>query len=460
MSAKNLINRVLKTLVLVYCLLIITVAFWGMESAKIELLIYIISNFLLTYTFFKLINKNKICVFSLSTYLIFILVYVIKGVLQSFIGLDTFWVMISINTVISVDAYVNTLVNVVLAHFVFVACLSVFSYFFTTSSNYQSDEISSVITKKFVLFFVFMLIFLTSYLMSYFELAVMGKDAVNLPFHLTGIIFYSRDLVIPLILLYLLESALKNNNKFEVKLIILIYIVLVFSDIYLRASKSPLFIFILYLFSLYYLISSERSNLDIKVNKLTIISMFILGIILWPIIELYRSALASGHNINISALESVSKSSNFFEIILMFFDRLLGFLQFSGLISDVNFQHQMSLVFQYENIGQYYTKHYLGFMQDGHLSSPSLLGTLYILSSTYWWAVLSIYLLITKIIWVISGYYRRMKNPLRVLLIFLIINTVMAGTVDNALDRIVFIFIFAGLIEVLFSIKVGRKTEL
>lgn len=457
MTSKNYAVNLFRIVFLFYGFALCPIFLMDVNNVRLELLLYVIANLLVSVLFFTLIDKDRICVFSLSTYAIFFIVYVLKGALQYFIGLDTFWVSLSIGKTINNNAYIESLILVTFSHVIVATCLIFMKQFQVNESKFNNHRGLSPIVTKGILVFVAVLVLGTSIVMKSFGLAVMGKEAVELPFHLTGVVFYTRDILIPLILLFLIENSIRTRNKLEGKVVFIIYLLFVLVDIYLRASKSPLFIFILYLTSLYVLIKVNDSTLTVKLNKLTLFLFFLGAIALWPIIEFYRSSLSDNNTVDFTSIITSTSDFNIINVFLMFLDRLLGFLQFSGLVSDYNFEHDFYRIMEYENIGQYYTKYYLGFMQDGHLSSPSLLGTLYMLFGKAWWLVLTLYLIITRIIWSLTLHYKRMKNPVRVLLVFVFVNTIMAGTIDNALNKILIILFLSLILELAFRLKIRQS---
>lgn len=442
--------RLCSLLILFYILNFVLLIFLDENEYFLELSLYLLFNLIITCLYFSICNKSKSYMFNLAIYIPFLVIYVFKGYFQYFIGLDTFIVEISIKKIIDIKSYFQSLQMVFFAHLILVITLLFFNKLERSNESIYYKKLK--INYWLIILFINLFIIITSVIMYLFDLFVMGKEAVALPFQLTGIIFYTRVIVIPLILLYLLEMFLLVGNKKLILVIFGTFLFLSLTEVFLRASKSPFFILIIYIVSLIHLIKSDGFNIKYKISNTHIFVLFILSLGLWPIIEVYRLNLITSIDLDYSSI-IFENSVPFLDLFLMFYDRLLGFLQFAGLVADNNFSHDYNNIFAFENIGEYYTKYYLGYMQESHLSSPSLLGVTVILGDRFWWIFLIFFLILFYLIWMFSSFFTAFKNPIRVILTYQLINSLMAGTVDNLVSFMIMVFLVSCLLTIILRLK-------
>ena len=158
----------------------------------------------------------------------------------------------------------------------------------------------------------------------------------------------------------------------------------------------------------------------------------------WPLMQNYREIVVVGDaakafNWNLIDIISIGAQG--------FFNRLLGFLNFAGLVADRNIVHDVSTISSYDSIGRYYTISYLGYVQPNHLSSPSLLGAFYIYSKELWLLYLAAFVSVLALIWRSASSFKALSIPVRCILAIEIFNVIMAGTYDQFFLHIVLIFI-------------------
>ena len=209
---------------------------------------------------------------------------------------------------------------------------------------------------------------------------------------------------------------------------------------------------------MYILIISNGIKIKIKIKKSQLLGLFAVSLALWPLIEVYRTMAVSGVAAEL-ALEAADYNQQNIIIfsIQRLFQRLLGFLQLSGLLVDISYQHSLDLVLSYDSISRYYTQSYLHLMQHGHLSSPSLLGTAFILAGDYWAGILVGFILFTFVVWKLALVLPTMTIPIRCMLGVGLFNTIMAGTIDFYLFDILLLYLFAFLIHFLFHFCLVRN---
>jgi len=285
---------------------------------------------------------------------------------------------------------------------------------------------------------------------------------------MSGVLFYSRTLIIPMLLLYIVEKSIVKQNRKLFIYALLVFSILALSEIIVRASKEPFLNLALFLVICYSLLHLRNINAAQVINKKIILSIFIAALIVFPLMEIYRAVMFTQAEFGVffmalgdSMAGTQHQDRNFIVLALkMLLDRLLGFTQMAGLIADSNFHHDYSVIFSYDSLGKYYTEYYLGYRMEGHLSSPSLLGASIILGGLwFWYLFFGIYIAFMNAIWRISSRLSNLEIPLKCLLGYELFNTTMAGTIDASLFRMVLFFGSALIIEFILTVTVPRKSK-
>lgn len=389
-------------------------------------------------------------------YSVYFIAYIFKGIVQYATGLNSHYSEFTIRVLVDFTDYANSLYYVSVGHacllfvFIIIGVVSKREYKPQQTASYLSNKsINALLTGALVW------IIATSIVMYSFGVAVMGTDNVSLPFRLSGILFYSRTIVIPLALIYFLEKALVFNNEKLFRYCITVFLILAVSEIIVRASKSPMFFLLLQLAFLYLALFARGITVSIRIKARYLAMMFIFALALWPVVEVYRTMMVQGQvsvELAGNVADYVDNSDRHFALFVLerLLQRLVGFLQLSGLVTDIWFDHDLKTVFQYSNIAAYYTQHYLGYTMEGHLSSPSLLGAAIILGGeNYWHLIFSGYLLAISAIWRFTFFLHRLAIPLATFIGTEAFNTVIAGTIDSSLTRIGYVFSVALILELI-----------
>ncbi len=247
--------------------------------------------------------------------------------------------------------------------------------------RYCFVEATNLIGKNFgfLLVFVLSLIVVTSLVMMKTGIAVMGGESVELPFRLAGIIFYTRAIVIPGILLVLITTADTKKEKVSMVLVCLVYVVFSFTDTILRASRGSLIYGIMNVGLL--CLSTGRLYWSRVYMALTVV--LVSGLV-WPVVTEYRAlrtrSLYAG--IDLKGIEDTGKLAgtvniNPVEGINMVVDRITGsnsLLATATSRADLEYE-----LFLDGSVTRFYTNRVLGFpVRNIHSSSPSMIGWLYI----------------------------------------------------------------------------------
>jgi hypothetical protein len=126
-------------------------------------------------------------------------------------------------------------------------------------------------------------------------ITIMGAAPVALPFRLAGLIFYTRTVLIPALLLLLIFSGSRGGKRFHSRLGIILLILHGFSDVILRSSRGQLIIPIMALFFLFIMGGQRISQFE----RVVIVGGIILTIMLAPLITEYRNYRIITHSKNI-----------------------------------------------------------------------------------------------------------------------------------------------------------------
>lgn len=430
----------------------LAVALHVVEEIKVEILILLIINFLFSIVFMYSTKKNADYIFFQLIYGSFFLVYILKAIVQYFAGLDSKYVVVTIRTAIDLDSYLIAFFYVTIAHLVLIFCMITLKLFhkskqFLPGCDYSGLQLNSRLIDS-LLIFILLYTVTTAAIMFSFGVAVMGSDGVSLPFKLSGIFYYSRTIVIPLLLLYLLQLAIAVKDKRHFRNIFIVFILLSLSEIFVRATKAPLFNLIIYLVVLYSVFLST-SNSKVIINKLYLSLLILVTIMMWPLIEVYREVIVLGNSplaLLSSDFSEFSDQNVFIYSIQRLFQRMLGFLQFAGLVTDEFYVHNLSSIFDSGSIAKYYTQDYLNYKQLGHLSSPSLLGSAIILTGNFWPLLFVVFILISYVIWQLTLYFRPIAIPIKCILSVTIFNTMMAGNLDFFINDVLLLLGFSVLL--------------
>jgi hypothetical protein len=124
--------------------------------------------------------------------------------------------------------------------------------------------------------------------------AVMGGDNASLPFHLAGMVYYTRTALLPALILLLIWIADHRGLRKYFNLGVALLLAHGVLDALLRSSRSALFFTLLGLFFL--LTLTDRFT---RRRKQMVIAGILLSLLLFPVITAYRSARLAG---NVSAL--------------------------------------------------------------------------------------------------------------------------------------------------------------
>lgn len=456
---------------LCYSTLLVLVLVYFDEPTKLHGVAFVLLNFVIGAVFFLVDRFGADRLIYYLIYAVYSLVYIIKGIVINVIGLNTAYVYTTIKTHIGPEEYIGALNVVTIGHIFIVGLLYAVSYL-------PRNERRDLYKKKYLsggavnltLSLLLAWIVATSVIMYSYGVAVMGTEGVSLPYKLSGVFFYTRTLIVPLLLLYILEKSIVRQDRTLFKRTVLIFLVLVVAEVLVRASKGPLFHMTLYLGSLLYLLSFRGIYVGRLISGKHILTLFIAAMLTFPLIEIYRAVVVSTSFDTASyALEyadylssSAHQDKNFLVLAIeRLFHRLVGFTQMAGFMAYGNLPDDPFKFLEYGSLAQYYTEEILGYHIIGHSSSPSLLGASIMLGGMLMWPVVfSLYIFLMILIWRYSTNLKNLEVAIKCLLAYEIFNTIIAGTIDSSLYRMVIVFSFAMIFELITSASAPQRKAL
>jgi hypothetical protein len=448
-------------LIIYFCLMGLVFLYFDIQIIKSIMLLLIINLFFVIIFFSRSYGLYRPWFYLIYT--IYTFIYIVKGIIIYLIGLNTDYSFSTIRTIISQTAYVDSFIVITIGNILLITLALGFSYF---TKNKRRIRNINILPKRKAMFLVLILVLiwvgLSSIIMYKYKVAIMGTIGVSLPYKLSGIFFYSRTIILPIILLYIIEKATIMFDRKLFTWAMIIYLVLSLSEIIIRASKAPLLQLIFFIVMVVIFLRFQGINTKIIISKKLIIIGSFLSLISFPIIQVYRKIIVTG--IGTSSIMSLiiqntvepANQSYFFFInaIGRLFDRLVGFIQLAGIVNNKMFTHDYNTIMSYTSIARYYTEHYLDYHMAGHLSSPSILGALIIIFGSLWPILFVLYFMFMTILWKLSSLFIHLSIPIQALLLYETFNTIMGGSIDTSLFRILIMFFASIIIEFLMNIFV------
>jgi hypothetical protein len=411
----------------------------------------------LSLTFVSFVKIGANWIYFILIELVFFTVYITKSILLYLIGYNTLYLYSTIKTFISEKNYLDSLEFVTICHILILFFLVLFSFLLKNQKieKVQQRYISNRFANRILLILIGWII-CSSIVMYISEVGVMGTTGIRLPYQLSGILFYSRTILLPIVFLYLLEKSIISYNKILFKNTTAVFVLLAVSEILVRASKGPFLKLILLIAFLFVMTFQSGHISKIKISKKKAFTFFMVTLMLFPIIEIYRAISVQQLSAS-SAFELLFNQNILLIGIEHFFHRLIGFTQLAGIIAMDYSVHGFGFISEYGNIARFYTEIYLGYKTEGHLSSPSILGAALIVGGNAYWIFLCIYIFFMTCCWRLSSFFRCLSLPIKSLLGYELFNTLMAGTVTLTFTRIILYFSIALFIEPILRTSLKRN---
>ena len=163
---------------------------------------------------------------------------------------------------------------------------------------------------------ILLLELITGYVSWAAHIAVMGAEIVALPYRMAGVVFYTRTVLLPALLLLLVCMADQHGLKRRFQLGVLLLMIHGVSDAILRSSRSSLVFMFLAL--MFLVILTGRMN---RRRWRFIAACLVLSLLLFPVLTAYRYVRGGSNISDIVAplregIGSTYLSENFGEIVL------------------------------------------------------------------------------------------------------------------------------------------------
>lgn len=427
-------------------------------------LVFVAANAAVSLLFVFLYRPRTMWLVEVTIYLVFVLIYVVKGIVHGATGLDSLSQWISLRSALSEQGYLEALWKVTGAHVVVAGMVLATNHLGqrprARGASYRLDDKWI----RLVLVAIVIWLVVSSVVMVRYGVALMGTDGVALPYKLSGVFFYSRIVAIPMILFYLLERSLREANRPLLMIVISELILLALLETYVRASKSPVLVLTLQGAFLYVWSNARAGGFKIRLKPRVWITAILFGALLYPLADNYRRVVVEEKEDRSILAETIrpmtgADSGYFMTTFWGIFNRTLGFPEFAEL--SANSAGGVSPLEAWnDGIGLYYTKYHLGFMQEGHSSSPSLLGACWLFGGpVFWILLLAGYLLVVLVGFRLVDRMTVLGGPVAALLSFELLNSLMAGTVDSSAFRVGVIFVVAGMFSVFVRLAGYRWSE-
>lgn len=405
--------------------------------------IFLIVLNLIVFGFFsrvKLIKKNII----LSIfYITFVFSYIIKLQLYLIIFPKLYDHEVTLEIL-----FVTTFLHILIM--LFISFLTVFSI---PKYNLKFASSGIIAEKEIRLINVsLIIIMITSFIYYKYSLYIMGKEMVRLPYHLNGLMFFFRTIVIPIVLYAVFFSTKKIKIE---KYATIVLLILGVSDMLLRGSKGALLYILIQMFIVIYL---KRDYLGKKINyKPFVIVLFVL-VTIFPLMRSYRELLRSNGQVKVE-LGNLKLGSAFKEGSEAVLERLQGFSEFYVVYS---YLRDKEKIYEYnKSISQVYTFDVLSIPDFGvHLESPSLLGAGFMFFR--YWGVFILPLILVLFIFIIFNLFSKFLTLSQIPAIaysgFEVINSTIAGTVDFTFKRVIVVIVFSIILDYsVFKIKKEKR---
>jgi len=287
------------------------------------------------------------------------------------------------------------------------------------------------------------LIVATTYILQVSGIAVMGVEAISLPFRFSGIVFYTRSVFIPAMLLLLILCSRKAGLNGRAGIGIALIVVYGLSDMFLRSSKGGLATLLL---SLLFLVLIDRW----KIRRAHIVFFGACGLLLsllFPLVSVFRNLRIDTGSLEIFSLLADAFQDlagddvrDFRDVMMLGFGsiifRIVGvdiLIALNSMGAEPLRDVAWAVLTSERGLSGYVTVDVFGFSPDAvHSVAPSLVGWFYLLGGNGF-VVLGIawFTAIGFVLWrLLSGL--RLKSIIVADVLFMSLFTTMA--VDGTLD--------------------------
>jgi hypothetical protein len=356
----------------------------------------------------------------------------------------------------------------------FFGVFGLIAWFFLTPSTVEfrlTDEGFQRLYRKLSHFLLLVLpaaMFSLGYLTYRYRIGLLGAQTeVALPYHLAGIVFYSRLILLPELLLTQIWAAERSSQPVIARLGVLLFLLHGISDVFLRASRVGL-LTVLVTLVFFAMAGGLRKSTFIDYWLFAVVTAC--SIMLVPLITLYRTFRLSNQEVAWTLFNVVEPVSSSFwkpliEGILFITFRIPGIEILTAIIGldarPLGGEHAMEVLASPRGVAGYLTVNVFGFPpQLPHTNAPSLLGWLYLVGGGFLLVVAAGLLAwFTSCLWERLVRLRLYTRPVAVAMaLLLLFQAVTEGTLEHTiLPAMIAIFGVTGLEWILrFSCKRTR----
>lgn len=459
---KDVPLRICAAISAVYVALLIALLAFGDSGRFVEVVAFAFANCIVSWAAIYLLYHKRPVLIVHWLYAWFLTVYIWKAIV---LGVPFVSPNYAVDTAIALTnsaMFPLALVMVTAAHVLLVFLTWVVGMVANQRKTYKADCAPSLSELEMLLAATGLWIIVSSAVMFYYGVAIMGSEGVSLPFKLSGVLYYSRTIGVPLVMVYILEKAIVARWYRIVYTTIAVLVCFAMSEVVIRASKSPLAVIALYVVALWTQLRACGISAANVVTKRLLVMAVVGTIIVFPVIEAYRQNTISaspfaGRGVAVEEMlvqiQDMSEASSGLKSLQMLVSRAEGFTEFLGLISSGGDDHSWSDLRNYRSISEYYTRFYLGNSTIGHAASPSLLGAAVIVGGMHWWPAVFIgWCCVMVVLWCLADKFTHLGMAIKAQLIFETANTVMAGTMDDSGFRIALLLAGALVVETILNV--------
>ncbi len=300
----------------------------------------------------------------------------------------------------------------------------------------HKEKFNYRLTSSVLFWTTFLLMGITSYAMYITGISQMGAESVYLPYRLAGLIFYTRFLLIPGLLIMLLWCSDVGGSRRQFNFGLLLLILHGLSDMLFRSSRGALlgtFIGVFMLFLITRRMSRQRLQLFVIILLATSVT--------FPVISSYRSIRAEDPRSTImtSLKEAADISSDeSSDIEETAYGRIASMFFRGGMLSIIpivgtGIEPIGSRAIQ-TSVTKFFTNDVLGYDPDHiHGSAPSLVGWFYIVGGNLFVIIgIIAYTTVTWIYWRAMIKMNLMCLPVaKTLFLFSLLNISIEGTLEG-----------------------------
>lgn len=359
----------------------------------------------------------------------------------------------------SLDSFENGLVLSFFFLFYWVVLGFVYNFamarFISLQTRFMGSGASERTTKSTYIFCIIILSIAAAVVMVKTGVGKMGIEITELPFKLTGILFYSCTLVIPYAMLREITAQMTcSYHKLDAKynnLLITTFVLFIITISIHTGSRSLMIYSIIQLVICYFIINEINIFKFMKEKVLQVITSLVLLYLLYHLISFSRLYFINLGDFGVSDYFALVDKSFFFSVI----NRLLGITQLSTILEFSNINNEL---LNELGLAKYYTKEVLKHGAIFHSSSPGYLGSHYLLFGSYSAFVAAVYFYFLLFIYnlvIVTG-TNEFKVTICSFLVVIFFHTITDGILEQEFFKVFLVLLCAYIYE-LFVVRLSNR---